>query len=56
MNVTETTSTSWFSRIGGALTGAIFGVIIVIAAIVAYLFTPLYNRLRAKINGGTLWC
>jgi predicted PurR-regulated permease PerM len=26
--------------------------LIVIAAIVAYLFTPLYNRLRAKINGG----
>ena len=26
--------------------------LIVIAAIVAYLFTPLYNRLRAKLNGG----
>ena len=26
--------------------------LIVIAAVVAYLFTPLYNRLRAKINGG----
>ena len=23
-----------------------------IAAIVAYLFTPLYNKLRAKLNGG----
>lgn len=35
MNVVETTSTSWFSRIGGAITGAIVGVIIVIVAIVA---------------------
>jgi len=26
--------------------------LIVIAAIVAYLFSPLYNRLRAKVNGG----
>lgn len=26
--------------------------LVVIAAIVAYLFAPLYNRLRAKINGG----
>lgn len=26
--------------------------LMVIAAIVAYLFTPLYNRLRAKLNGG----
>lgn len=26
--------------------------LIVIAAIVAYLFAPLYNRLRAKLNGG----
>lgn len=26
--------------------------LIVIAAIVAYLFTPLYNKLRAKLNGG----
>jgi len=26
--------------------------LIVIAAIVAYLFTPLYNRLRTKLNGG----
>jgi predicted PurR-regulated permease PerM len=26
--------------------------LVVIAAIVAYLFTPLYNRLRAKLNGG----
>lgn len=26
--------------------------LIVIAAIVAYLFSPLYNRLRAKFNGG----
>ena len=26
--------------------------LMVIAAIIAYLFTPLYNRLRAKLNGG----
>ena len=26
--------------------------LLVIAAIVAYLFTPMYNRLRAKLNGG----
>lgn len=26
--------------------------LMVIAAIVAYLFTPLYNRMRAKLNGG----
>ena len=26
--------------------------LIVIAAIIAYLFTPLHNRLRAKLNGG----
>ncbi len=26
--------------------------LIVIAAIVAYLFTPMYNRLRGKLNGG----
>ena len=26
--------------------------LLVIAAIVAYLFTPLYNKLRAKLNGG----
>ncbi len=35
MNVVTRTSTSWFSRLGGALTGAIFGFIFVIAAIVA---------------------
>ena len=26
--------------------------LVVIAAIIAYLFTPLYNRLRSKLNGG----
>ena len=26
--------------------------LMVIAAIIAYLFTPLYNRLRSKLNGG----
>lgn len=35
MNVVERTSTSWFSRLGGALTGAVFGLVLVIVAIVA---------------------
>jgi hypothetical protein len=35
MNVVEKTSTSWFSRLGGALTGAVFGLVLVIVAIVA---------------------
>lgn len=35
MNVVERTSTSWFSRLGGALTGAVVGLILVIVAIVA---------------------
>lgn len=38
MNVVTRTSTSWFSRLGGALTGAIFGFILVIVAIVALLW------------------
>lgn len=35
MNVVTKTSTSWFSRLGGALTGALFGFVLFIAAIVA---------------------
>eukprot|EP01032_Pedospumella_encystans_P001389 gene1389-1605_t len=35
MNVVTKTSTSWFSRLGGALTGAIFGLVLLIVAIVA---------------------
>lgn len=35
MNVVERTSTSWFSRLGGALTGAVVGLILVIVAIIA---------------------
>lgn len=35
MNVIEKTSTSWFSRLGGALTGAVFGLALLIVAIVA---------------------
>lgn len=35
MNVVEKTSTSWFSRIGGALVGAVFGLILVIVAVIA---------------------
>jgi hypothetical protein len=35
MNVVEKTSTSWFSRLGGAVTGALFGLVFVIVAIVA---------------------
>jgi len=34
MTVVTRTSTSWFSRLGGALTGAVFGFILVIAAII----------------------
>ena len=43
MNVVEKTSTSWFSRLGGALTGAVFGLLLLIVAIVA-LFC---NEVRA---------
>lgn len=35
MNVVEKTSTSWFSRLGGALTGAVFGLLLLIVSIVA---------------------
>ena len=35
MAIVERTSTSWFSRIGGALTGALFGLALLIGAIVA---------------------
>jgi Transmembrane protein 43 len=35
MNVVTKTSTSWFSRLGGALTGALFGLVLLIVAIVA---------------------
>lgn len=35
MNIVEKTSTSWFSRLGGALTGALFGLVLLIVAIVA---------------------
>ena len=35
MNVVEKTSTSWFSRLGGSLTGAVFGLVLLIVAIVA---------------------
>ena len=35
MSVEERTSTSWFSRIGGALSGAVVGIILVIGAIIA---------------------
>lgn len=35
MNVVTKTSTSWFSRLGGALTGALFGFVLFIAAIIA---------------------
>jgi hypothetical protein len=35
MNVVEKTSTSWFSRLGGALTGAVIGLVLLIVAIVA---------------------
>lgn len=35
MNVVTKTSTSWFSRLGGALTGAVFGFILLLVAIVA---------------------
>ncbi len=35
MNVIEKTSTSWFSRLGGTLTGAVFGLALLIVAIVA---------------------
>lgn len=35
MNVVTKTSTSWFSRLGGALTGALFGFVLFIVAIVA---------------------
>lgn len=35
MTVVTKTSTSWFSRMGGALTGALFGVVLLIVAIVA---------------------
>ena len=35
MSVVERTSTSWFSRIGSALTGALFGLALLIGAIVA---------------------
>ena len=35
MNVVYKTSTSWFSRLGGALTGAVIGLVLLIVAIVA---------------------
>ncbi|PYB76849.1 hypothetical protein DMY87_00115 [Rhizobium wuzhouense] len=35
MNVVTKTSTSWFSRLGGALTGALVGLVLLIVAIVA---------------------
>lgn len=35
MNTVEKTSTSWFSRLGGALMGAVLGLVLVIVAIVA---------------------
>ncbi len=35
MNVVEKTSTSWFSRLGGALTGALVGLVLLIVAVVA---------------------
>ncbi|MGL3606541.1 TMEM43 family protein [Rhizobium sp. G187] len=35
MNLVTKTSTSWFSRLGGALTGALFGLVLLIVAIVA---------------------
>lgn len=34
MNVVTRTSTSWFSRLGGALTGAVFGLVLLIVAVV----------------------
>lgn len=38
MAIEERTSTSWFSRIGGALTGGALGLVLVIGAIVALLW------------------
>lgn len=35
MNVVEKTSSSWFSRMGGAIGGALFGMVLLIAVIVA---------------------
>ena len=43
MNVVEKASTSWFSRLGGALTGAVFGLVLLIVAI----FALFWNEGRA---------
>jgi hypothetical protein len=55
MNVVEKTSTSWFSRLGGAVTGALFGVVFVIVAIVALFWNEgrsvaTYKSLKAGLS------
>ena len=55
MNVVERTSTSWFSRLGGAMTGAVFGLVLVIVAIVALFWNEgrsvaTYKSLREGLS------
>lgn len=53
MSVTETTSRSWFSRLGGGVAGFFIGIIVIIAAIVILFMNEGWsvNTYRALVEG-----